>query len=91
MPTIIGWAGHESQWRSGDDLLQNDIQPRIDVVHNLYAAPDEATLDRYGVTLVYYGLMERDGAAYECDIAGPLPRPSDDWFSANGWQVAFMP
>ncbi len=89
VPTVIGWAGHESQWRSGDDRLQNDIGPRIDAVRRFYTQPDQATLDAYGVTFIYYGRIERDGADYGCDIATPLPRPSADWLAANGWSVAF--
>ena len=58
-PTIIGWAGHEIQWRSDD----SEIRRRQEDVHAIYASPDaeeaRGLLDAYGVDYVIVGPRER--------------------------------
>jgi YYY domain-containing protein len=55
-PTVMGWAGHELQWK-------HDPGSRIDDVKRLYTAttPEEARplLDRYGIRYVVVGPIER--------------------------------
>jgi YYY domain-containing protein len=60
LPTLLGWAGHEHQWRgSGDEqaLREPDIE-------TLYTSvdPDEVLtlLDKYGISYVYVGPLERE-------------------------------
>lgn len=59
-PTILGWAGHEHQWRGTTDPLEG----RAEDVRQIYAGRDaaEATrlLQKYGVRYVYVGRRERD-------------------------------
>jgi uncharacterized membrane protein len=66
LPTLLGWGGHELQWRinwlaqpgRGDVLSQ-----RLDAVNQIYTNPDEATvkqlLRRYSIRLIYVGAAER--------------------------------
>ncbi len=58
MPAVLGWPGHESQWR--DSALQGSRQTDI---QTLYTTPDWATaqeiLNRYNVRYVYVGPLER--------------------------------
>ncbi|MBV9280564.1 MAG: hypothetical protein JOZ41_10820, partial [Chloroflexi bacterium] len=59
LPTVMGWAGHEDQWRPGNA----DIGVRVDDVHTIYSTPDVATARRllrtYDVRFVVVGSMER--------------------------------
>ena len=59
LPTILGWKGHELQWRSSTA----SFQPREDAVRTIYSSsdPDEVRqlLHAYGVRYVYLGSRER--------------------------------
>ena len=58
-PTIVGWAGHERQWREDDA----EIFRRQDDVRTIYQTSDpgqaRALLQRYGVDYVVVGPRER--------------------------------
>ncbi len=79
VPTVLGWAGHEVQWRGNDRLLRG----RTEDVDRIYLAMDKAEvkplLEKYGVTHVYVGRLER--AKY--------PEPPLKAFS-GGMDVAFQ-
>jgi uncharacterized membrane protein len=58
MPTVLGWIGHEAQWRGGYLEMgsrQNDIR-------TLYSTHDwqeaKAILDKYQIKYVYVGDLE---------------------------------
>lgn len=59
VPTVLGWAGHEYQWRG------NTTEPvaREQVINAIYTQPDWAgvpdLLDQYGITYIYVGDLER--------------------------------
>ena len=59
LPTVLGWAGHEYQWR-GSSTPEPGL--RTPAVQQVYAEPDwEQTaeiLDRYNVQFVYLGPLE---------------------------------
>jgi uncharacterized membrane protein len=58
MPDVIGWPGHEGQWRDASlqGTRQNDIQA-------LYTTSDWATvqeiINKYNIRYVYVGNLER--------------------------------
>jgi len=59
LPTVLGWPGHESQWRGGYEeqgSRQGDIE-------TLYATPDWGTasdiIARYNIRYVFVGNLER--------------------------------
>jgi YYY domain-containing protein len=58
MPTVLGWPGHEGQWR--DNALQGT---RRDDIQTLYTTPDWSTaweiIQRYNIRYVYVGTLER--------------------------------
>jgi YYY domain-containing protein len=66
LPTVIGWGGHEAQWRvnwlaqPGREATLNE---RLDAVNQIYTNPDQSTvlglLQRYHVRLLYVGAAER--------------------------------
>jgi YYY domain-containing protein len=59
LPTVLGWPGHEGQWRGG----YIEQGSRQDDVRQIYQAPDWPStlelLDRYAVDYVYLGELER--------------------------------
>jgi uncharacterized membrane protein len=66
MPTLIGWGGHEVQWRY-NWLAQpgraNVLGERLNAVKLIYTSADSAftlsLLHKYGVRYVYVGAAER--------------------------------
>jgi YYY domain-containing protein len=66
LPTLLGWGGHELQWRVNwlsKPGNANVLGERLDAVNLIYTNPDEATvkqvLRRYSVRYVYVGAAER--------------------------------
>jgi YYY domain-containing protein len=61
--TVMGWRGHQDQWRGGDDAARAEIQPRLEQVEMIYQTTDvnlaRDLLERYGVDYVYVGTLER--------------------------------
>ena len=59
LPTLLGWAGHEGQWR-GSYEVQSAREPDIATIYNTLSVDQALTLlDKYGITYVYVGLLER--------------------------------
>ena len=60
LPTILGWVGHENQWRSGSC---KPCAGRIEDVKSLYQTTDPAEmkqiLKKYNVSYVYVGDIEK--------------------------------
>ncbi len=58
-PTVLGWPGHESQWRGGGD----EMGSRMGDIQLLYETKDWDTaagiLQRYNVKYIYIGNLER--------------------------------
>jgi YYY domain-containing protein len=59
LPTLLGWAGHENQWR-GSYEVQSAREPDIETIYNTLDAEQALTLmDKYDITYVYVGPLER--------------------------------
>jgi len=59
LPTLLGWGGHESQWR-GSYEVQGEREPDIDTIYNTLDPQAALTLlDNYDITDVYVGPLER--------------------------------
>ena len=60
LPTVLGWAGHEHQWRGDTSLFDG----RSGDVAQIYRCNDAAAvgelLEHYGIRYVYWGSRERD-------------------------------
>ena len=60
LPAILGWGGHEDQWRGGTATARAG---RFEDVSTLYQTNDtnavQQILQKYGVTYVYVGPLER--------------------------------
>jgi len=63
LPTVLGWVGHQHQWRGGDAAARAEIEPRKTDVDRIYRTRDLAEarelLERYTVAYVYIGALER--------------------------------
>lgn len=59
LPTLLGWAGHEAQWR-GSYTVQSAREPDIKTIY-MTSNPQQALelLHEYGVQYVYVGPLER--------------------------------
>ena len=59
IPTVLGWPGHEGQWRGG----YTEVGSREADIEELYRTTNwdaaRAILERYGIRYVYYGDLER--------------------------------
>lgn len=59
LPTVLGWPGHESQWRGGAAEMGN----REEDIRTLYTTHDweqaQAILKQYGIRYIYIGPIER--------------------------------
>ncbi len=67
-PAVLGWPGHESQWRGGS----REMGSRQDDLARLYCSRNweeaRAILEQYQVRYVYIGYIER--GAYGADTCG---------------------
>jgi YYY domain-containing protein len=82
LPTVLGWPGHEQQWRAGDPRALAQIEPRKADVAAIYSgaldlAQAHALLDRYRVDYIYVGQAEREtypaeGLARLAELARPV-------------------
>lgn len=58
IPSVLGWAGHEVQWRGNDPTFKQ----RLEDIEGIFLAPDKNTvkgvLERYKITYIYVGSLE---------------------------------
>jgi YYY domain-containing protein len=67
-PILMGWPGHEFQWRGGKASTRDEVSRRIQDIDTIYSTPDveqaRSLLQKYGVKYVFVGTIEtgtRDG------------------------------
>jgi YYY domain-containing protein len=91
IPTVLGWDGHQYQWRRGQAELLGSIAERVEHVRAMYEHPEVVTdlFAHYGVTHVYVGFHERLGYQ-DCDLGGPYAFPEDDELAELGWNPVFV-
>jgi YYY domain-containing protein len=67
LPTLLGWGGHENQWR-GNYIIPAQREPDIE---KLYRSPDGpltlTLIEKYDIRYIYVGPLERD--RYGPDVA----------------------
>jgi len=65
LPTVLGWAGHESQWRGNSKLFKDDAAgiDRAADVQRIYQTLDAkellTLLDKYDIKFVIVGQSEK--------------------------------
>lgn len=89
VPTVIGWANHERQWRGGQPRLLDEIAPRQADVARIYAGPNGPLTAQYGIDWLYVGRYEAGDWRRTCDVAGPYAGIDAPGFPGPGWTVAF--
>jgi YYY domain-containing protein len=81
-PTVLGWPGHEDQWRGGDPAAQAQIGPRKADVTTIYSDTDitkaAELLKKYSVDYIYVGAAER--ATYPAEGLAKLGQLGDPVF-----------
>ena len=86
LPTILGWPGHEHQWRGNP---YDPIRARFNDVEAIYrtGTSDEmrAIFDRYRVTYVIVGGLESQ--TYGPDVAGRFEGLAEPVYSAEGLTI----
>ena len=87
VPTVLGWPGHEQQWRGGSSLLASgEFERREQDVSTIYRTQDieeaKNLLARYRVEYVYIGPRERE--KYGDDGLGKFSSFMDKEFSGDG-------
>jgi uncharacterized membrane protein len=59
LPTLLGWSGHQNQWRGSYDI-QGLREPDIEIIYNTLDPQQALTLmDEYDIVYVYVGPLER--------------------------------
>jgi uncharacterized membrane protein len=82
LPTLLGWAGHEGQWR-GSYTIQEARDPDIKTIYNtLDLDVAQSLLDSYGVTYVYVGPVER--GTYDARALDKFQRFMDVVYEEDG-------
>ncbi len=90
IPTVIGWGGHEGQWRGGQPALEADIQIRQQDVATMFNDPQSPLIAKYGVTLLYVGHYERaNPVPSDCQVAGPYAGVGRTGYPGPGWTKVF--
>ena len=68
-PTVLGWQGHELQWRLGQPDALRELSERMRDVSRAYSGLDRDALlkllEKYSVSYVVYGSSERQMQAEE--------------------------
>lgn len=94
-PTVIGWDGHEFQWRRGDTRALQELEQRQRVVRAVFENPTPATvtevLTQYRVGYVYIGLLERNGLGPACRLLeNTAPERLAAVLEQFGWAPVFQ-
>ena len=86
IPALLGWAGHELQWRgNGDEPARRE--PLVRTVYTSANAEELRTIfARYGVTFVFVGELEKAKYGMAIPLA-TLPSLADKVFDQQGTAV----
>lgn len=88
-PTLLGWDGHEIQWRGGQPEALAEITPRAEAARRIYSTdnPAEARqlLAQYDVSYVFIGSQEL--AAYSPEALAKFAQLGTLVFEAPGVQI----
>ena len=84
LPTVLGWKGHEIQWRGSSEPFAG----REEDIKSIYSGQDPGEafglLNRYGVRYVYLGSRERE--RYGVSALAGVQRLPENRFP-SGWRI----
>ncbi|MBM2827071.1 MAG: hypothetical protein HW403_1135 [Dehalococcoidia bacterium] len=82
LPTVLGWYGHEVQWRGSD----KDFKDRPKDIDAVYSTPDKGQvvpiLAKYQISYIYVGSLER--RKYPKEALDSFDRYMDVAFKKDG-------
>ena len=91
-PTLLGWDGHEWQWRGGQPEAFNEITPRREAVETIYTTSDVAQarqlLAQYKVDYVFIGSLE---TGYPVNALAKFEQLGTLVFEAEGVRIYEIP
>jgi YYY domain-containing protein len=89
LPTLMGWVGHELQWRGE----RPELRVRPEVVDQIYRSNSQSELARifrnYGIRYVFFGNLERE--KYGAGAQGRLDRLLPVAYSRGGTTIYSAP
>jgi YYY domain-containing protein len=92
VPTVIGWDGHQFQWRRQQPELAAQISRRIDHVSTMFDAPESPEAreyrEEYGVTHIVVGILETEGYT-RCGHGPPYTQAGLAAIERIGWDLAY--
>ncbi|MCH7605587.1 MAG: hypothetical protein IH962_00400 [Chloroflexi bacterium] len=59
LPTVLGWKGHELQWRPGTRLLDGRDEDVVTIYQSRDSQEVRRLLEKYGIRYVYLGRREK--------------------------------
>jgi YYY domain-containing protein len=66
-PTLLGWSGHEGQWRAGQPKVAEEVGKRMEDGTTIFTTTDaelaRELIDQYAIDYVYVGPTEQQFAA----------------------------
>lgn len=66
-PTVLGWPGHESQWRGGGAEMGSRMADIQSLYESPYWAEARDIIERYNIRYIYVGAFERSTYKVETD------------------------
>jgi uncharacterized membrane protein len=87
--TVLGWSGHEDQWRGGHPDAHAQIEPRKADVATIYSTTDVGQagelLKKYSVDYIYVGEAERK--TYPAEGLAKLAKLGDVVFQQGAVEI----
>jgi len=93
--TILGWDGHEYQWRRGSARDLAALQNRRELLRRFFEQPGveivSAVLNTYGVSYVFVGTLERTGLGPNCPFLRlPAAEALGTVLQQIGWTAVYQ-
>lgn len=93
-PTILGWEGHEYQWRRGSRAYLADLAQRRERLRSFFQQPTtelvRAVVQQYNVQYIYLGEIEREGTGPTCPLVStPQIEPLVNQLVQLGWREVY--
>lgn len=85
IPTVLGWPGHELQWRGSNKLFDDRKLSVQRIYQTLDVKEAKALLNMYAVDYVYIGAREKE--AYGIEGLGKFPEFMDLIFTTDGVDI----
>ena len=90
VPTIVGWAGHENQWRRGErDPIRPRVEYRQDMANRWLSGEDASVPNLPDPDYIVLGTLEMSGSKTCRSLVAHDVEASIAALNAAGWQQVF--